>query len=89
MSCEECERGRQIDGDVPRCETEQGCIIPSLEGTGARVMAMRERLTSLKGLVDSGTVLALYEATREDLEMLAKVEEAMGTMKQPGSMKNG
>ena len=83
MACEECEKAREIDGDRPDCETEKGCIIPPPGERGARVMAMREKLVRLRGLVDSGTILAMYGATKDDLEMLAHVEGMMkGMMKE-------
>ena len=41
-------------------------------------MALRAKLVKLKDLVDPGTILAVYGVTREDLDLLAKVEELMG-----------
>jgi hypothetical protein len=77
VSCEECEKAREIDGDIPDCETDKGCVIPRLGERGGRIMAIREKLMKLKDLVDPGTILAAYGATIEDLDLLAKVEELM------------
>jgi hypothetical protein len=79
--CEECGKAREIDGDIPDCETEKGCIIPPLSGRGARVMAIREKIIRLKELVDPGTILAMYGASLYDLEMLAKAEEMIEALR--------
>lgn len=42
-------------------------------------MKLRERLVKLGNLIDSGTILALFGATIEDLDLLAKAEEMLGT----------
>jgi hypothetical protein len=86
--CEECEETRVIDGDIPACETEKGCLIPPLSENGARVMAMRQMLIRLKELVDPGTILAMHGASLHDLEMLAEAEELIEQLK-PGGNQNG
>ena len=78
VSCEECERSREIDGDIPDCETAKGCVIPPLTERGVRVMALREKLVRLRDLVDPGTIVAMYGATIEDIDLLAKMEELIG-----------
>lgn len=77
VTCEECERSREIDGEIPDCETEKGCLVPPLGERGQRVMAIREKIVKLKDLIDPGAVLAMYGATVEDLNLLAKAEEIM------------
>jgi hypothetical protein len=81
VSCEICEEAREIDGDIPDCETAKGCIIPPLTDRGKRIMAMREKLIRLKDLVDPATILAMYGATLNDLELLSKVEELIESVK--------
>ena len=88
MTCEECEKSREIDGDTPGCETERGCIIPPLSGRGARVMALREKLMRLKSLVDPGAILRMWGAAKEDVEMLVEVEIVMDMVK-PGRGRQG
>jgi len=41
---------------------------------------MRGHLLRLGDLVDSGTVLRMYGATREDLDLLAAIEAELGEM---------
>jgi len=80
-----------MDGDLPDCETGKGCAIPPLNEWGRRVMDIREKLTKLRNLVDPGTILGLYGATREDLDLLIKVEEIVGRdrTRSPGRRPNG
>jgi len=78
VACEECRTSFEIDGDLPDCETGKGCAIPPLNEWGRRIMDMREKLMKLRNLIDPGTILGLYGATREDLDLLVKVEELMG-----------
>jgi hypothetical protein len=81
VACEECRMIFEIDGGLPDCETGSGCMIPPLGEKGIRIMDIRGKLTLLKGLVDSGTILSLYGATRDDLDLLMKVEELMSPTK--------
>ena len=83
MSCENCKEAFDIDRDVPDCETGKGCPIPPLDERGKRIVEIREKLVKLKGLVDPGTILAMYGATIDELDLLAKVEETMNALK-PG-----
>jgi hypothetical protein len=53
-------------------------------------MALREKLLRLKGLIDPGTILAAYGATKDDLDMLAKVEDVFEKIEPKGREgKNG
>ena len=75
MTCGACDEAREIDGDIPDCETERGCRVPPLTERGARVLALREKLVHLRRLVDPATVLAIYGAGPEELDLLAAVEK--------------
>jgi len=44
-------------------------------------MELRERLVRLRDLVDSSTILSVYGATIEDLELLAKAEDLIGSLR--------
>ena len=77
MTCEACDEARRIDEVTPDCETDKGCLIPPLDETGQRIIEIHARIGSLNGLVDAATVLRMYEATTEDLAMLALVKEAL------------
>lgn len=86
MSCEECARTLQIDGVDPPCfggvDGKSGqairgitaCWIPELDEAGSRIMEMREKLITLGELVGRDTIMRIYEATKEDLELLEAVE---------------
>lgn len=75
VSCEACREAQQVDGLTPDCETVKGCLIPPLDEAGARVMQLRDKLVRLKDLMDAGTVLRMYGAGVEDLELLAVLED--------------
>lgn len=77
VACAECKTGLEIEGDPPGCETERGCVIPALSEYGARIMDMWEKLTKLRNLIDPGTILNMYGATRADLDLLMKVNGLM------------
>lgn len=53
------------------------CWLPELDEAGQRILEIRGKLIALKDLVDPGTVLRMYSATLEDIEILATVEEEM------------
>jgi len=52
---------------------------PRVEPTpeAARILEIHSRIRALKGLVDGGTILRMYGAGMDDLEMLALVEEVL------------
>lgn len=54
-----------------------------LDAKGQRIIEIRETLFTLKGIVDAGTILRLYEATRDDIEMLAFIEREMKKLSVP------
>ncbi len=64
-----------MEGVVPDCELEgRECLIPQLCGEGNRIMQLYTTLRELNGLVDSGTILSMMDAGREDLEILMLIE---------------
>ena len=75
MSCAACREAQQVDGVTPGCEAGKGCLIPALDERGARVMQIRDKLVRLKDLVDAGTVLQMYGADLDDIELLAVLED--------------
>ena len=77
MSCEACQESFEIDGEPLACEIETGCMIPPLSESGQHIMELRARLISLNGLVEPGTILKMYDADIDDIEMLAFLEEAI------------
>ncbi len=68
---------KEVDGAAAECETARGCRIPPLGVEEARVLRMRSMLVRLQGLVDAPTVLSMFGATREDIELLAEVEDEL------------
>ncbi|MDO8282701.1 MAG: hypothetical protein Q7U10_08815 [Thermodesulfovibrionia bacterium] len=90
MSCEICKGILQIDEVEPPCfcEVEEGeivpgvnaCWIPELDEKSKRILVIRQKITALKELVDSGTILRLYEADLEDIELLAYLEDELRQM---------
>ena len=78
MSCEKCLDMFSIDGAEPDC-WEGGCKagIDGLIEDDIRVLGLRNKLITLKELIDPATVLRLYGATREDVEMIAAIEEEL------------
>jgi len=74
VSCESCKEALETDGVDPDC-IEGNCLIPPLDEQGQRILEIRDKLISLRELVDAGTILKLYDATLEDMETLAAVEQ--------------
>lgn len=72
------------DKELPAC-IEGVCLIPELNEAGVRILAIREKIISLSGLVDSAPILKMYEADLEDLELLAFVEEELKKLKTDSS----
>ncbi|GER92689.1 hypothetical protein A45J_0407 [hot springs metagenome] len=85
MSCEACAEAEEIDGAVPDCRTEKGCLIPPLDEQGQRILEIRDRLITLHDIVDAGTILRLYDATKEDVEMMAIVEKELKMLREDNS----
>lgn len=75
---------QEVEGVIPDCELEgKACLIPPLCAEGARIMELYNTLRSLHELVDAGTILALYEAQREDLEILATIKSEFDKAQRP------
>lgn len=72
------------DRELPAC-IEGACLIPELDEACVRILAIREKIISLSGLVDSGPILKMYEADIEDLELLAFIEEELKKLKTDSS----
>jgi len=77
VSCHSCEDIQRIDGVAPDCETDKGCRISPLRPDEHRVLELRHKLITLRDLIDSGTILKICGATKEDIEILALVEEEL------------
>jgi len=60
--------------------TKNGCPIPALSKENQRLLEMRTALIRLKDLLDGKAVLEIYGAEREDLELLAELEDEMRNM---------
>ncbi|RJQ22033.1 MAG: hypothetical protein C4560_03130 [Nitrospiraceae bacterium] len=89
MSCDVCRETLLIDKVEPPCFNEDGdeqrpginsCWIPPPDERGQRILDIRAKITSLQGLVDPGTILGLYNADLEDIELLAWLEEQIKEM---------
>lgn len=66
-----------MDGIIPDCETDRGCLIPELEQEGRRILEIRSLIVRLAGVVDAGTVLRMAAADLDDLALLAVVEDEL------------
>ncbi len=54
------------------------CWIPPLDEAGSRIMEIRQKLFTLGELIGPDTIMKMYEATKEDLELLDAVETEIG-----------
>ncbi len=80
MTCTSCREIEKVDGEKPRCETGEGCLIPDLSPDALRIWEIRDRLLSLRDLLGAGPVLQAYGVTLDDLELLADLENALKAM---------
>ncbi len=88
MSCEACKDILVNDDVEPDCfDDDKGCRIPMLDQRELRIIDIRGKLVSLRGLIDSGIILEMYDATREDIEMIIFIEDEIQKMNEEG--KNG
>jgi hypothetical protein len=76
VSCKTCAETYEIDDIEPDCWSKE-CLVPEVDAWGQRIFEIRDRLITLKDLVDPGTILKLYNADLDDLELLAAVEEQL------------
>lgn len=65
------------------------CWVPPLPEGLQRIFEIRDRLTTLHELVDAGTILRLYDADIEDIELLAVIEEELKTLSDSGKETGG
>lgn len=79
MNCRDCIEAQELDGLVPDCQTEDGCKIPRLHPAAARAMEIRDKLIRLHRLKIGPAILDRYQATVEDLELLALAEDELTT----------
>jgi hypothetical protein len=75
---QEVRMGSDGDESIPGVNA---CLIPPLDEAGSRIMEIRRKLISLQELVDPGTILKMYEATPEDIELLAAVETELAKLR--------
>lgn len=79
------------DGHIPGVDA---CWLPGYEifdrisdREASRAVELRNKLLTLRDLIGPETVLKMYDADKEDLEMLAYMEETLKSLKEEG--KNG
>ncbi len=72
MTCESCRELLEVEGIEPECGT---CPVPRLSPEGQRILEIRGLLVRLHEVVGSEAILRLHEVTREELGLLALVEE--------------
>jgi len=66
-----------MDDVAPNCKTERGCLIPRVDEEGRRILEVRRLLLSLGDLIDPGTVCRICNVDRDDLELLARIQETV------------
>ena len=77
MTCGNCLEAQELDGILPDCQSDAGCLIPRLHPLGARAMNIRDKLVRLHRLKIGGEILRMHGATLEDLELLALAEDEL------------
>ena len=60
-----------MEGIEPECGI---CPVPILSPEGRKVLELRGLLRQLTDLVDSGTILKMYDVNKDELELLAVAE---------------
>jgi len=65
------------DGIVPPCETDENCWIPPVLPAVSRVLDLREKLNVLKPLNIGDSILKLYGATVDTLDLLVIAEKEL------------
>ena len=89
LNCDDCREAQAIDGIIPDCETDEGCKVPSLSVAAMRALEIRDRLSRLSRLGVGGKILDLYEATIDDLELIAVIEDHASPQPQQGADDEG
>jgi len=92
VACDNCLDAWSTENIEPPCfyglfqqpleeiEDEPGincCWIPDVSDDERRVLAMRNRLVSLADLGIGAEILRMYDATTEDIEMIAIIEDEL------------
>jgi hypothetical protein len=77
VNCTNCLEAQELDGILPSCKTDEGCLIPVLHPRGARALEIRSALIRLHRLKIGPGILNLYNATLDDLELLALAEDEL------------
>jgi len=65
------------DGIVPPCETDENCWIPPVLPAVSHVLDLREKLNWLKPLGIGDSILKLYGATVDTLDLLVIAEKEL------------
>ena len=73
------------EGDLNVIPGVNACLIPPLSPDEARVLEMRSKLITLGELVGRETILKMFGATKEDIEMLEAVEGELSAIHQKGN----
>ena len=66
---------KEIDGARPTARSKANNASSAASEAGQKVINLHSLLTNLRGLVDAGTILKMYEADRNDIEYLALLHE--------------
>ncbi len=81
MSCESCLNALGIDDAWPDC-FDGRCIIPDPDAAGYRALNIRGKLIALGSLIGPEAVLRMYNASEEDIDMIAFIEETLRALKE-------
>jgi hypothetical protein len=81
-----------VDGVEPPCFYEgqaekkvsgvNACWIPELDEQSQRILDIRQKIKTLKEVVDAGTILRMYAADLEDIELLAFLEDELRKLRE-------
>lgn len=78
-----------MDGLLPDCQTAAGCLIPPLDPGTSQVLDIRDKLIRLKNMGIGDSILKLYGATVDTLELLAIAEDELNPQHEDMSDGNG
>jgi len=85
VSCQACREIRDVDGVAPACESGE-CVVPPLGPVEARVLDLRSRALSLRGVMEPAQVLSALGASVSDLLLLSEVELGLLLMQAEGAI---
>jgi hypothetical protein len=89
VTCEACEDQQKIDHVTPQCETEAGCPIPPIDGLAERIVIIRNALYWLRDIAGPAVVVEKYQITKDELDILAMVEQKVQAMMPKGNPHGG